>query len=140
MNFFPNYTGTPDYTKFAQVWQNGKFQIGGEAGGSGFQGMVREPSALLEVYGDAQIQTDLTVLGSATAGSITIDENNITSTDSNANIVLRPSGTGTVELDVPTQTTVGAAGGADALPANPTTYFKINVGGTDYVIPAFAVS
>jgi hypothetical protein len=39
------------------------------------------------------------------------------------------------------QTTVGAAGGASALPASPTKYLKV-VGsdGTEYVIPAFAVS
>jgi hypothetical protein len=73
-------------------------------------------------------------------GSAVISQNNISSADSNSNLKLSGAGTGTVELDVPTQTTVGAAGGADALPANPTTYFKINVGGTDFVIPAFAVS
>jgi len=128
MNFFPNYTGTPDYTKFAQVWQNGKFQIGGEAGGSGFQGMVREPNATLEVYGDALI------------GDISINQNTISMNDSNGNLRLATNGTGTIELDVPVQTTVGAAGAADALPATPSTYFKINVGGTDYVVPAYAVS
>tara|TARA_E500000178_G_scaffold349175_1_gene405645 strand:- start:1537 stop:2841 length:1305 start_codon:yes stop_codon:yes gene_type:complete len=128
MNFFPNYTGTPDYTKFAQVWQNGKFQIGGEAGGSGFQGMVREPNATLEVYGDALI------------GDISINQNTISMDDSNGNLRLATNGTGTIELDVPVQTTVGAAGAADALPATPSTYFKINVGGTDYVVPAYAVS
>ena len=52
---FPNPTGTADYTKFAQVWKNGKFQIGGEPGGSGFDGWEREPAATLEVYGNIKI-------------------------------------------------------------------------------------
>jgi hypothetical protein len=38
------------------------------------------------------------------------------------------------------QTTVGAAGGASAVPASPTKYIKVTVDGTDYVIPGFAVS
>lgn len=38
------------------------------------------------------------------------------------------------------QTTVGAAGGASALPATPTGYIKINVNGTDRVIPYYAIS
>lgn len=131
---FPNPTGTPDYTKFAQVWKNGKFQIGGEPGGSGFVGWEREPAADLEVYGDAIVHFKLTT------GNLEINQNTITMTDSNGNLRLATSGTGTIELDVPTQTTVGSAGAADALPATPSTYFKINVGGTDYVVPAYAVS
>jgi len=139
-NIFPNPTGTPDYTKFFQVYNNGKVQIGGELGGSGFEGMVREPNALLEVYGDTQVETDLTVLGSSTLDGVRISQNNITAADSNDNLRLSGSGTGTIELDVPVQTTVGAAGAATALPATPSTYFKINVGGTEYVVPAYAVS
>lgn len=38
------------------------------------------------------------------------------------------------------QTTVGAAGGATALPANPTGYLPIKVGATEYVIPYYAKS
>ena len=56
MNFFPNPGGgSPDYTKFVQVWNNGKLQVCGEAGASGFAGMTREPVAQLEVNGDAVI-------------------------------------------------------------------------------------
>lgn len=73
-------------------------------------------------------------------GNIVISENNITTVDSNANIRLAPNGTGTVELDIPTQSTVGSAGGASAIPANPDIYFKVNINGTDYVVPGFAVS
>jgi hypothetical protein len=73
-------------------------------------------------------------------GDITISQNNITTEDSNANIRLAPNGTGTIELDIPTQITVGSAGAAAAIPATPDIYFKVNINGTDYVVPGFAVS
>jgi hypothetical protein len=37
-----------------------------------------------------------------------------------------------------TATTVGAAGGASALPATPTGYFKIDIGGTEFKVPYYA--
>lgn len=76
----------------------------------------------------------------ALISDILIDDNYITTTTSNSNLELRANGTGTVQLVVPTQSTVGVAGGASALPASPDIYFKINVNGTDYVVPGFAVS
>ena len=48
--------------------------------------------------------------------------------------------TGLVDFITVAQTTVGAAGAANALPATPSTYFKIKVNGTEYVVPAYAVS
>jgi hypothetical protein len=39
-----------------------------------------------------------------------------------------------------TQTTVGAAGGASALPATPTGYVVFTISGTEYVIPYYAKS
>lgn len=39
-----------------------------------------------------------------------------------------------------TQSTVGAAGGASALPATPTGYVTVRIGGTDYVLPYYAKS
>lgn len=54
-NVAPNPTGTPDYTKFLQVYKDGRVQVGGEAGGSGFQGWERQPTADLEVYGNVHI-------------------------------------------------------------------------------------
>lgn len=43
-----------------------------------------------------------------------------------------------IRLDSTTQTTVGAAGAADALPANPTGYLQMDIGGTLRVIPFYA--
>ena len=39
-----------------------------------------------------------------------------------------------------TQTTVGAAGAASALPATPSGYLVITIGTTDYVVPYYAQS
>ena len=88
----------------------------------------------LQVQGSARID------GYADIEQIRIEGNGIKAVDSNANLELSASGTGTIKLNIPVQATVGAAGGAAAVPATPSTYFKINVGGTEYVVPAFAVS
>jgi hypothetical protein len=50
------------------------------------------------------------------------------------------SGSVTWKSSSDTQTTVGAAGPASAPPATPTKYIKVTVGGTQYVVPAYAVS
>ena len=73
-------------------------------------------------------------------GQLSFNDNRISTINSNENIDLDPSGTGTVNFAVPTQTTVGSAGGATNVPAAPTVYVKIRVSGVEYVIPAFAVS
>jgi len=73
-------------------------------------------------------------------GQLSFNDNRISTTNSNENIDLDPSGTGTVNFAVPTQTTVGSAGGASNVPAAPDVYVKIRVSGVEYVIPAFAVS
>lgn len=42
--------------------------------------------------------------------------------------------------DGATQGTVGAAGSASALPANPSGYFEITIGGVEYVVPYYRKS
>ena len=112
---------TPESNK--AVWRQGKLGLG-----------TRNPSQVLEVQGNAYVNGE--IIGT----EIKISANNIVTQNTNANVRIAPSGTGTLELDVPTQSTVGPAGGASALPASPDLYFKINVGGNEYVIPAFGVS
>lgn len=88
----------------------------------------------------------LTVNQSVTAGDgfntgfLRISDNKIATSTTNADIEFDPNGTGTVDFVVPSQTTVGPAGIASALPATPSTYFKIKVNGVEYVVPAYAVS
>lgn len=48
------------------------------------------------------------------------------------------AGGGQIKLGSSTQTTVGAAGAASALPANPTGYLRFFVGATEFVLPYYA--
>ena len=68
----PNPTGTPDYGDFFQVWKDGRVQIGGETGGSGYAGWVRQPVATLEVYGNVHITNASELL----LGSMTTTQRN----------------------------------------------------------------
>ena len=63
--FSPNPTGTPNYGQFIQFWNDGRLQIRGETGSSGFDGISRAPAAVLEVYGNAQVTQEL-LLGNMT--------------------------------------------------------------------------
>jgi len=83
----------------------------------------------------------MTVTGTVqVGGQLSLNDNRISTLQTNENIDMDPSGTGTVNFAVPTQATVGSAGSAAALPGQPTGYIKIAVSGTDYVIPYYAVS
>ena len=56
-------------------------------------------------------------------------------------VITRPIIIGDLTLASPTtQTTVGAAGGASALPATPTGYITVNLGNGPVVIPYYAIS
>ena len=72
--------------------------------------------------------------------SDTVDTNRVRSYSSNADIVVEPQGTGTVDFKLPTQSTVGSAGAASALPATPSGYIEFKINGTPYVIPYYAKS
>lgn len=102
-------------------------------------------STSVKITGDQQIDGEKTFTGNMIVGnglSFTngIGEMEIAATISNDNITLTPNGVGTVRMNVPTQTTVGASGIAAAIPSNPDLYLQINVNGTTYAIPAFALS
>jgi hypothetical protein len=89
---------------------------------------------------DVYVSNNLYVTKAATVGSITIDNNKISTSETNADIELTPNGTGLIDFQVVAQSTVGPAGVASALPATPSTYFKIKVNGVEYVVPAYAVA
>jgi len=82
----------------------------------------------------------LTVNQGISTGSLQLIENNISTLNSNDDIVLDPNGTGTVDFVVDAPSSAGAAGVASPLPATPSTYFKIKVNGVQYVVPAYAVA
>ena len=54
---------------------------------------------------------------------------------SDGDMAINTQGTGTLNFNTPTQTTVGSAGGGSALPGAPTGYLKIKIAGTLRVIP-----
>jgi hypothetical protein len=56
---------------------------------------------------------------------------------SDGDISISTQGTGVVDLNTATQSTVGSAGGASALPGTPTGYIKIKIAGTMRVIPFY---
>lgn len=90
--------------------------------------------------GSLTVNTTITAGTSVNTGFLRLSENKVATTTTNTDIELDPNGTGTVDFIVGEQTTVGAAGAANALPATPSTYFKIKVNGVEYVVPAYAVA
>ena len=75
--------------------------------------------------------------GSVVLEDISITSNKITTHNSNADLQLDTDGTGYLDILTATQTTVGSAGSASAIPAQPTGYIKIKIGGTLRVIPFY---
>jgi len=55
---------------------------------------------------------------------------------SDGDLSINTQGTGTIDFNTPTQTTIGSAGGAAAL-VTPAGYLKIKIGGVLKVIPYF---
>jgi len=77
----------------------------------------------------------------ATLGEFTtLRTDKLQSDTSNSDIQIDTQGTGVVDFRTATQTTVGSAGGANALPATPTGYLEVKISGTAYVIPYYAKS
>lgn len=70
----------------------------------------------------------------------TLRTDKLQSDTSNGDIQIDTQGTGVVDFRTATQTTVGSAGGANALPATPTGYLEVKIGGIAYVIPYYAKS
>ena len=56
---------------------------------------------------------------------------------SDGDLSINTQGTGTIDFNTPTQTTIGSAGGASAIPGVPTGYLKIKIAGTLRVIPFY---
>jgi len=75
--------------------------------------------------------------GSVVIDQVSVTDNKITTHISNADLQLDTDGTGLIDILTDTQSTVGSAGGASALPGQPTGYIKIKVAGTTRVIPFY---
>ena len=77
-------------------------------------------------------EADITLLQATTARVDTLQNDT-----SNGDISISTQGTGVVDFNTATQTTVGSAGGANALPGTPTGYLEVKIGGTARVIPFY---
>ena len=107
--------------------------------GAGGGAIPALPLAIASGGTGAATAATLTVFGNATGGTAAPSFTNAPSVNSvTLNAVAPTAGAGQVAIGATHQTTVGAAGGASALPATPTGYLIINVAGTAMVIPYYA--
>ena len=67
----------------------------------------------------------------------TLRADTIQNDTSNGDIVVSTQGTGVVDFNTGTQSTIGANGAASALTANPVGYLKIKIAGADRIIPFY---
>ena len=77
-------------------------------------------------------EIDVTLLQATTARVDTLQNDT-----SNGDISISTQGTGVVDFNTATQTTVGSAGSASALPGQPTGYLEVKIGGTARIIPFY---
>lgn len=104
--------------------------------------------AFADADGDIKTDAGFTFDGTnvATTGKITInnrlefEDNVIRTSTTNDDIEIDPAGTGKINYITTAQATVGSAGSAAALPGQPSIYFTIKINGTNFVVPAYAVS
>ena len=79
------------------------------------------------------------VFGTARLDNVFFKDNKIYTDRSNEDLEIECSGTGTIDLKLPTSSTIGSNGGASALTANPVGYVKVKINGTEYQIPYYNV-
>lgn len=99
-----------------------------------FNGAILTTSTLAA---QATTVTSLTATGDISGTDVAISGNIISTLNTNQDIELSPAGTGTLDVRIPTQGTIGANGAASALTANPVGYININVGGVPYIMPYY---
>jgi hypothetical protein len=104
--------------------------ISSTSGGITISPLAGETLALGGTVTAADFQATLAEITTLRADTIQNDT-------SNGDITISTQGTGVIDLNTATQTTVGSAGGANALPATPTGYIKIKIAGTMRVIPFY---
>ena len=95
----------------------------------------------LDADGDMQHSANLVYNGTTfTAEDITMAGGTLGTANSNQDLQIDPSGTGTLNLVIASQATVGSAGSATALPGQPEGYLPIKINGTLRVIPFYKQS
>ena len=108
-----------------------------------FADKTAQAIAFVDADGDVTFDTKLTytpATNTAVIEDINIKAATISTVNSNQDITINPSGTGVLNLATPTQATVGSAGSATALPAQPTGYIKLKISGASFIVPYYAAS
>jgi LEA14-like dessication related protein len=104
--------------------------ISSTTGGITISPLANETLALGGVVTAAEFQATLAEITTLRADTIQNDT-------SNGDIVVSTQGTGVVDFNTATQSTIGANGAASALTANPVGYLKIKIAGADRIIPFY---
>jgi len=130
----PNGSGNISLTA-TNVIVNGELNVGKQTVGNTLFMMRGSKIQPNDTNDDIVLESNGT--GSVVLDQVSITDNKITTHVSNADLQLDTDGTGYLDIRTDTQTTVGSAGGGDALPATPTGYIKIKIGGTLRVIPFY---
>jgi len=130
----PNGSGNISLTA-TNVIVNGELNVGKQTVGNTLFMMRGSKIQPNDTNDDIVLESNGT--GSVVLDQVSVTDNKITTHVSNADLQLDTDGTGYLDIRTDTQTTVGSAGGANALPATPTGYIKIKIGGTLRVIPFY---
>ena len=104
--------------------------ISSTTGGITITPSTNETLALGGLVTAAEFQATLAEITTLRADTIQNDT-------SDGDISISTQGTGVVDFNTATQTTIGANGAASALTANPVGYLKIKIGGADRIIPFY---
>lgn len=102
-----------------------------KTGGNGTYNFINTTSEVGIIIADSGLATGAIASGTLSALGV--------GGTGNVDLTLLPLGTGTIDLRVPTSTTIGANGAAAVLTANPVGYVKIKVDGTAYQIPYYNI-
>jgi hypothetical protein len=124
-------TGEPD----TGIWSPGSNRLGIVNGGT----LYADFDVGSLGFGNSSNANNYLVYRTGTTGTVTVAG----SASNGTRLVLYGSAhtdAGKLGLTVSSQTTVGAAGGASALPATPVGYMVFKINGTDRAVPYYVVS
>jgi hypothetical protein len=124
-----SYVTTADAGVYALALGTGDIEL--QSGNTG--------SIILKAGSGGSKTIEMNQAGQIICPAISILDNKITANRSDDDLKLSSSGTGTIDLLVPTSATIGANGAASAPTANPVGYMKVKVNGTQYQIPYYNV-
>jgi hypothetical protein len=98
---------------------------------------ITAPSGQNVEVGGTNVKLTATEANFTLIEATTLRADTIQNDTSNGDISISTQGTGVVDFNTATQTTIGANGAASALTANPVGYLKIKIGGADRIIPFY---